>query len=143
MTTLSTGNNLPDAVIIGDSGRVPPSESIDDNPDSYNPDADGIDFFESLEGMLVTAEDTVAVGGTTRFGEIFTVVNNGNSATGISDRNTLNISPDDFNPEKVQIDADSDILPEFDFPDVNAGDSLGDVTGVVTYSFGNSIRLSY
>ena len=137
ITILSTGNDLPDAVIIGDSGRVPPTESIDDDPNSYNPDADGIDFFESLEGMLVTAEDTVAVGGTTRFGEIFTVVNGGNNATGISDRNTLNISLDDFNPEKVQIDADSDILPDFDFPDVNAGDSLGDVTGVVTYSFGN------
>ena len=137
LTTLSTGNNLPDATIIGNSGRVPPTESINDDPNSYNPDVDGIDFFESLEGMLVTAEDAVAVGGTTRFGEIFTVVNDGNSATGISDRNTLNISPDDFNPEKVQIDADSDILPGFDFPDVNAGDSLGDVTGVVTYSFGN------
>ena len=137
LTILSTGNDLPDAVIIGDSGREPPTGSIDDDPNSYNPDADGIDFFESLEGMLVTAEDAVAVGGTTRFGEIFTVVNNGNNATGISDRNTLNISPDDFNPEKVQIDADSDILPGFDFPNVNAGDRLGDVTGVVTYSFGN------
>ena len=137
LTTLSTGNNLPDATIIGNSGRVTPTESINDDPNNYNPDADGVDFFESLEGMLVTAEDIVAVGGTTRFGEIFTVVNSGNGATGISSRNTLNISPDDFNPEKVQIDADSDILPGFDFPDVNAGDRLGDVTGVVTYSFGN------
>ena len=145
LTTLSTGNNLPNATIIGNNGRIPPTESIDDDPNSYDPDADGIDFFESLEGMLVTAEDTVAVGGTTRFGEIFTVVNGGNGATGISDkpdgmaslRGTLNISPNDFNPEKVQIDADSDILPDFDFPNVNAGDRLGDVTGVVTYSFGN------
>ncbi len=137
LTTLSTGNALPDATIIGNSGRVPPTESINDDPNNYNPDADGIDFFESVEGMLVTAEDAVAVGGTTRFGEIFTVVNGGNGAMGISDRNTLNISPNDFNPEKVQIDADSDILAGFDFPDVNEGDSLGDVTGVVTYSFGN------
>ncbi|MEO0845162.1 MAG: lamin tail domain-containing protein [Cyanobacteria bacterium J06648_1] len=137
ITTVSTGNTLPAAVIIGNGGRVPPTTSIDDNPSSYNPDADGIDFFESLEGMLVTAQDTVAVAGTNRFGEIFTVVDGGAGATGISDRNTLNISPDDFNPEKVQIDQDSDILPDFDFPEVNVGDSLGNVTGVISYDFGN------
>ena len=137
INTLSTGNSLPDATIIGNDGRIPPTESIDDNPDSYNPDADGLDFFESVEGMLVTAQDTVAVGGTTRFGEIFTVVNGGASATGISTRGTLNISPDDFNPEKVQIDENANILPGFEFPSVDTGASLGDVTGVVGYSFGN------
>ena len=137
VTTVSTGNVLPDAVIIGQGGRIPPDESIDDNPDSYNPDADGLDFFESLEGMLVTARDAVAVSGTTRFGEIFTVVDGGASATGISDRSTLNISPDDFNPEKVQFDENEDILPSFDFPTVDTGANLGNVTGVVGYSFGN------
>ena len=137
INTLSTGNALPDAVIIGNGGRIPPSESIDDTPNSYNPDADGIDFFESLEGMRVTAQNAVAVGGTTRFGEIFTVVDGGANATGISDRGTLNISPDDFNPEKVQIDEDTGILPDFEFPTVDVGASLGDVTGVVSYSFGN------
>ena len=144
ITTLSTGNTLPEATIIGADGRIPPSEIIDDDAfgtiagkGDFDPETDGIDFFESVEGMLVTAKDTVAVGGTTRFGEIFTVVDGGADATGISERSTLNISPDDFNPEKVQIDANSDILPGFDFPEVDAGDSLGDITGVVTYSFGN------
>ena len=137
ISTLSTGNALPDAVIIGNDGRIPPNQSIDDDPSNYNPDADGIDFFESIEGMLVTAQDTVAISGTTRFGEIFTVVNGGANATGISNRNTLNISPDDFNPEKVQVDEDADILPGFEFPSVDTGASLGDVTGVVGYSFGN------
>ncbi len=137
ITTLSTGNTLPDAVIIGNGGRITPTESIDDDPTSYNPDADGIDFFESLEGMRVTAQNALAVSGTNGFGEIFTVVDDGAGATGISDRGTLNISPDDFNPERVQIDADSGILPGFDLPEANTGDSLGDVTGVVGYSFGN------
>ncbi|MEO1005186.1 MAG: endonuclease/exonuclease/phosphatase family protein [Cyanobacteria bacterium J06638_38] len=137
ISTLSTGNSLPSAVIIGNGGRVPPTESINDDPSSFNPDADGIDFFESLEGMLVTAQDAVAVSGNTPFGEIFTAIDGGAGATGISDRGTLNISPDDFNPERVQIDEDVDILPGFDFPVVDTGDSLGDVTGVVTYSFGN------
>ena len=129
---------FPGATIIGEGGRIPPSENIDDDAFAeFNPTEAGIDFFESLEGMLVTAQDAVAVAGTNRFGEIFTVTDNGANATGISDRGTLNISPDDFNPEKVQIDADSGILPDFDFPDVNVGASLGDVTGVIGYSFGN------
>ncbi|MEM6716411.1 MAG: endonuclease/exonuclease/phosphatase family protein, partial [Cyanobacteria bacterium P01_C01_bin.147] len=38
--------------------------------------------------------------------------------------------------EKIQIDEDSGVF-NFDFPDVNVGDRLGDVTGVVSYSFGN------
>ena len=140
----SSGNQLPAATIIGTSGRIPPTENIDDDAfgtiagkGNFDPDTDGIDFFESLEGMLVTAKDAVAVSPTNRFGEIFTVVDSGENATGISDRGTLNISPDDFNPEKVQINEDSGILPGFDIPEVNVGAKLGDVTGVVGYGFGN------
>ncbi len=136
ITTLSTENTLPAATIIGEGGRVPPSENIDDDAfGEFDPVNDGIDFFESMEGMLVTAKNLVAVSGTNRFGETFAVVDNGENATGISDRGTLNISPNDFNPEKIQIDPDSGIL-DID-PNVNTGDSLGDVTGVISYSFGN------
>ena len=136
ITTLSSGNTLPAATIIGNGGRVPPSQNIDDDAfGEFDPVNDGIDFFESIEGMRVTAKDLVAVSGTNRFGETFAVVDNGASATGISSRGTLNISPDDFNPEKIQIDPDSGVLDIN--PTVNTGDSLGDVTGVVSYSFGN------
>lgn len=137
ITVISSGNPLPEAILIGGGGRIPPSENIDDDAfTSFAPETDGIDFFESLEAMRVTANDAVAVAGTNRFGEIFTVVDNGASATGISQRGTLNISPNDFNPEKVQVDEDSGVF-DFEFPDVNVGDSLGDVTGVIGYSFGN------
>ncbi|MEL7244873.1 MAG: Ig-like domain-containing protein, partial [Cyanobacteria bacterium J06573_2] len=91
ITVKSSGNALPEATIIGTGGRVPPTENIDDDAfTSFDPDTDGIDFFESLEGMLVTAKDAVAVSPTNRFGEIFTVVDNGENATGISERGTLN-----------------------------------------------------
>ena len=136
---VSTGNDLPEATIIGQGGRIPPSEIIDDDAfAAFEPDQDGIDFFESLEGMRVTAQDAVAVAPTNGFGEIFTVVDQGADATGISDRGTLNISPDDFNPEKVQIDVDADVF-DFNTPDVDVdvGALLGDVTGVVSYAFGN------
>ena len=134
LTVLSSGNPLPEATNIGAGGRLPPTENIDDDAfGEFDAANDGIDFFESLESMLVTATDLVAVSGTNRFGEIFAVTD---GATGISERGTLNISPDDFNPEKIQIDEDSGIF-NFDFPSVDVGDHLGDVTGVIGYSFGN------
>ncbi|MBE7382414.1 MAG: endonuclease/exonuclease/phosphatase family protein [Leptolyngbya sp. SIO1E4] len=143
VTTLSDSLGTVESTLIGNGGRVPPTENIDDDAfGSFDPVSDGIDFFESLEGMLVTAQDLVAVAPTNRFGEIFTVTDLDpntpgiQGASGISDRGTLNISPDDFNPEKIQIDEDSGIF-DFDFPEVNAGDVLGDVTGVVGYGFGN------
>ncbi|MDY7014068.1 MAG: hypothetical protein SVX43_10825, partial [Cyanobacteriota bacterium] len=68
--------------------------------------------------------------------EIVTVADNGVEATGLSDRGTLNISPDDFNPERIQIQLDRDLLPNFSAT-ADVGDKLGDVTGVVNYNFGN------
>lgn len=137
ITTLSTGNALPEAVILGQGGRVLPTENIDDDAfGSFDPLTDGIDFFESLEGMRVTAQNLLVVNGTNGFGEIFGVVDNGAGASGLSDRGTLNLSPNDFNPERVQVQFDSGLF-DFAFPEVNVGDSLGDVTGVVNYDFGN------
>src|SRR5262249_39803932 len=43
----------------------------------------------------------------------------------------------DFNPERIQIDADTGMLPGFTKPTVNVGAHLSDVTGVVAYAFGN------
>jgi Ca2+-binding RTX toxin-like protein len=137
VTPLSESLGTVTATLIGAEGRIPPNTSIDDDAfGEFDPVNDGIDFFESLEGMLVTAQDLVAVAGTNGFGEIFAVVDNGTGATGISDRGTLNISPNDFNPERIQIDEDTGIF-DFAFPDVSVGDTLGDVTGVVSYNFGN------
>ena len=134
ITVLSSGNALPASVVLGAGGRALPSENIeDDNFASFDPETDGIDFWESLEGMLVTAPQPVAVSGTSRFDELFVVVDGGEGATGLSERGTLNISPDDFNPEKVQIDWDFGL----DAIDVNVGATFEDVTGVVSYDFGN------
>ncbi|MEI6445398.1 MAG: choice-of-anchor I family protein [Nostocales cyanobacterium ELA583] len=137
ITILSSNNPLPAATIIGAAGRIPPTQVIDnDGLTSFDPTTDGIDFFESLEGMRVTAKNLVAVSPTNSFGEIYAVVDNGAGATGLSQRGTINISPNDFNPERIQIDADNGVF-DFAFPIVNVGAKLGDVTGVVGYNFGN------
>ncbi|MGF1478498.1 MAG: choice-of-anchor I family protein [Cyanophyceae cyanobacterium] len=146
VTVLSSDNSLPDPVILGTDGRVPPNRVIDNDQDTlynvlegegdFEPGEDGLDFYETVEGMRVTVQEARAVSGTNRFGEIFTVANNGDSATGLSDRGTINIGPNDFNPERIQVDDDSTVSPQ-DTPLVDVGAELGDVTGVVSYSFGN------
>jgi predicted extracellular nuclease len=136
--TVSGTSALPAPVILGSADRPAPAENIDDDAfSSFDPTTDGIDYFESLEAMLVTIPSPLAIAPTSRFGEIFTVADAGVNASGISMRQTLNISPADFNPEKIQIDEDSALLPDFEFPDVNTGATLSDVTGVVSYDFGN------
>lgn len=135
ITTLSTGNALPIATIIGSSGRIPPTQIIDnDNFATFDPQQDGIDFYESLEGMLVTVEDAMAISPTNRFSEIFVTTNQGTLATGLNSNGGLTISENDFNPERIQID---DLRDPNVIPDVTTGTLLGDVTGVVHYSFGN------
>ena len=137
LTIVSSGNSLPFPVIIGQGGRVPPSETfaIDDFV-TYDPVHHGVDFFESLEAMRVTVPNPLAIAGTNRFGEIFVVANRGADATGLSERGTLNIASTDFNPERIQIDADSGIL-DLPFPMVDVGAELSDIIGVLSYNFGN------
>lgn len=144
----SSGNALPQAVVLG-VDRFAPTEVIDDDDmTSFDPTTDGIDFFESLEGMLVTVNDPLAVSGTNSYGELHTVANAGVGATGLSDRGTINIDStggvlaetdapvgSDYNPERIQIQFDSSMTPG-SIASVNTGTLLNDVTGVVAYDFG-------
>lgn len=137
VTVLANGLPLPDAVVLGEDGRQPPTEVVEDDAfGSFDPAADGIDFYESLEGMRVTIPDAVAVSATNGFGETWTLGDDGDNATGRNGREGIALSPGDENPERIQIQFDSGILPGFS-PAANVGDQLGDVTGVVDYSFGN------
>lgn len=122
VTVLSSNNALPAPVLIGGTGRIPPTESM----------ADAVTFFEALESMRVTLVSPVCIAGTNGFGEIFAVVDNGSNATGLSMRGTLNIAPGDFNPERVQIDtSDTTISSGIVSPNVDTGAVLSDVTGVL------------
>lgn len=137
-TKLGTGSVA--ATVIGTGGRLPPTQTIeDDGLTSYDPTTDGIDFYESLEGMLVTVDDAQAVSNSNEFGETYVVASNGAGATGMNDRGGITIAPGDMNPERLQIDSDSAIFAGYT-ADHSVGDKLGDVTGVIHYSF-NSYEL--
>lgn len=160
-----TGHALPKPVVIGQSGRIPPNRKVisktETNPainlqkaadaatNRFNPKKDGIDFYESLEGMLVTVESPVAVSAIRQFGsssaEVFVLANEGADAAprkARTSRGGINLqkNPDnlgDQNPERVQIQFDSTLFGSTDYPAIKVGDQLSDVTGVMGYSFGN------
>jgi uncharacterized repeat protein (TIGR01451 family) len=139
-TVSSTGNALPAPVIIGVGGRVPPTEVIDDDAGggsvetagTFDPQTDGIDFYESLEGMLVQVNDAVAVG-PTEDDAIPIVSDGGTYATFMAERNGVTagivIRKGDFNPERLIV-ANPNISP----PDVSVGDHLSSpITGTIDY----------
>jgi predicted extracellular nuclease len=136
----SSGNALPAPTVIGTGGRVPPSAVIEDDASGsvetsgvFDPATDGIDFYESLEAMRVQVNGAVAVGPTNAFGEI-PVVGDRSANAGIDTvRGGVVISPNDFNPERIQLD--DTIMPT---PVLNVGDGFTtSVVGVMDYSFGN------
>jgi predicted extracellular nuclease len=140
IATLSTGNTLPLPQIVGAGGRVAPGMVIDDDPGpnvetggTFDPADDGIDFYESLEGMRVEVEGALATGPTNPFGEISVLPNDGAGATVRTPRGGIVVRANDFNPERVIVD---DVLA--DTPDVDTGDHFtADIVGVMDYSFGN------
>ncbi|WP_375401989.1 Calx-beta domain-containing protein [uncultured Sphingomonas sp.] len=143
VTIDSRGNALPTAVLIGVGGRTPPPETTeDDGLTSFDPATDGLDFYESLEGMRVTVDRPMAVSNTNNFGETDVVASFGAGATGVNARGGITVSPNatdglgDFNPEKLQIDNDADVFAGFT-PAYTIGDQLSSVTGVLNYAFDN------
>jgi uncharacterized protein len=134
----SQGNPLPAATLVGTGGRVPPGAVIDntstgdvDTRTTFDPATQGIDFWESLEGMLVELDDPQVVGPTQlNFGE--TPIVPAGSGTR-SARGGIIARAGDFNPERIVID---DVLASV--PAANVGDSyVGAVVGVMSYDFGN------
>lgn len=137
---ISQGNSLPEPIIIGKEGRLPPDKIIDDDINgfagrngTFDPETDGIDFFESMESMLIQINNAVAVSPTSSYKEI-AIVPDGGSIGGIfSPRGTLILQKDDPNPERILLD-DAFVM----IPAVKVGDKfIGPQVGIMDYSFGS------
>ena len=145
VTKYSSGNALPAAIVIG-ADRTPPTEVIEDDAASgdvetsgiFDPATDGIDFWESLEAMLVSIPDPVITGPSNSFNEISVLANNGAGATSRSAHGGVIITAGDKNPEKIVVDDEVLKVLGLPFPtQINVGDHFaGSVTGVVDYNFG-------
>lgn len=143
--TLSTGNHLPEPVIIGKNGVMPPTAIIEnDGFESFDPDEDALDFYESLESMLVKVENPVIVGADERYGEISVLADNGEASSEKRSKDMgIVATATNLNPEIIHID---DVIVPLSGKDkkfidkklkFKVSDRLsGPVTGVMTYGFG-------
>ncbi|MEV0790655.1 lamin tail domain-containing protein [Kribbella sp. NPDC050459] len=129
---------VPAPTIVGPGGRVPPSTVIEDDASgdvettstAFDPATDGLDFWESLEGMWLGIDQPEVTGPTSSFRELSVVA----AGAGVRTvRGGILLQKTDSNPERVLLD---DVLTPI--PDAKTGDKLaGVVTGVLDYSFGN------
>lgn len=142
---LSRGHPLPDPIVIGTGGRVPPSSVICDDAVSglvdgsaFDPDSDGIDFYESLECMRVRINDGRVVNPTIDYAssgyrETYLVGDGGANATGLTARGGIGVSENDFNPEIIDV---NDKFAPYAV-DAKVGDRFpGAIVGVLDYSYG-------
>jgi len=128
LTVVSSGNTLPAAVVIGTDGVLPPTEN-----GPGNGFGNALAFYESMEGMRVTVQAPLVVQDTNSFGETWVLASGGDGATGVNDRGGITISAGDLNPERIQIDNDANLSPNYN-PTHTQGDILGDVTGIMNYA---------
>ncbi len=130
---VSRGNQLPSATILGMEGRSIPNRIIDDDKKKKFELTDGLDFYESLESMLVQVNNAICVGPTSSYNEFVVLADNGQYASGMNERNGITISEDDFNPERIMIDDGLSAQPI-----VDVGDTFSKpIVGILDYSFGN------
>ncbi|MBX0357668.1 cell wall-binding repeat-containing protein [Halobacillus sp. Nhm2S1] len=129
-TILSSENTLPDTVVIGED-RIQPKVNIeDDGMESFDPETDGLDFYESLEGMRIELKDA-HVTSPPKYDEVAVYVDT-NEDQAMTDAGGLLLTEEDANPERVLLDVDG-----YDV-NVKVGDQLeGSVTGIVSYDYSN------
>ncbi|TFE01659.1 chitobiase/beta-hexosaminidase C-terminal domain-containing protein [Jeotgalibacillus salarius] len=121
---------LPEPIVIGgENGLEVPTEVIDnDSFGVFDPEEDGIDFYESIEGMLVEVAGGTA-SGPQKYGEIAVIPNKGDEV--YTQAGGAIVKPGDFNPERVFIDVDDENFV------VKTGDELStSAIGVMSYGFG-------
>jgi uncharacterized protein len=137
VTVVAHNVALPATTLVGSGGRVPPATVIEDDATGdvetsgvFDPAGDGIDFWESMEGMRVQIDNAAVVGPRNTYGEIPVVAQGSTTRT---NRGGIVLQSGDANPERVLLD---DVLAAT--PAVNVGDALSGATvGVLDYSFGN------
>lgn len=144
--TLSSDQPIPAAVVIGEGGLAIPNDIIDnDSFAQFDPEEDGIDFYESLEGMLIQINDPAIVGADERYGEVYVLADGGSASSHkLSDNGSILLSDAYQNPELITLD---DVLNPItnsstkEFYDKTFTPKPGDsfqasIKGIVSYGFG-------
>ncbi|QTC40303.1 5'-nucleotidase C-terminal domain-containing protein [Bacillus sp. V3] len=126
----SSGNELPEALVIGED-VTPPTEVIDnDQFGEFDPQQDGIDFYESLEGMRVALENPI-ITGPQKYGELPVITEQVEGKAYTKEGAPL-LTKENQNPERMFL-----LLDNRDFV-AKTGDKFnGTVNGVVSYGYSN------
>ncbi len=120
---------LPEPLVIGED-VFPPTQNIEnDGLTSFDPEEDGIDFWESLELMRVGVADAQIVG-PQDYGEVFVVSKNATN-NDFHKQGGILLAEDDYNPERITVTTGEDVIAK-------AGDSFAEMPiGVLGFGFGN------
>ncbi|RMY21869.1 hypothetical protein D0867_03077 [Hortaea werneckii] len=148
--TVVSSNNEVTPRVLGSKGYKPPTRqytSLDDgdifgvpnnvsqisvdNP-TLQPKLYGLDFWESINGELVTIKSPRALGRPNNYGEFW--IAGSYRTTGSNDRDALTATEGDANPEGILLDSPVDDTGHPD--DIKLGDRFEDITCVITYQFG-------
>jgi predicted extracellular nuclease len=141
LEVLRQGQALPDPIFLGENGRKIPDKVIENDVNGYvgrskalfDPEEDGMDFYESLESMLVQVNNAMAVSAVNNFNEVVVLADNGKNTSGLTTTGVLLASEDDFNPERLMLD-DAFII----MPDIQLGNVItSPVIGIMDYDYGN------
>ncbi|MDF2680314.1 MAG: nuclease [Brevibacillus sp.] len=139
-TVVSREQSIPQPVVLGKGGYAYPEGVIDnDSMGAFEPEEDGIDFWESVEGMLVQVDNPIVVGETKTFTnpasvEFVVIDDKAHSDQPRTPAGGVLLQADDNHPERITV-ADK-LLPITSEPKV--GDTLSaPLVGIVDYSFTN------
>ncbi|CAI8892628.1 putative extracellular nuclease [Brevibacillus sp. IT-7CA2] len=134
------GQTLPEPLILGKDNYKYPEGIIDnDSLGKFDPDQDGIDFWESLEGMLVQIDNPIVVGETKTFTnpratEFVVIDDQAHPSQPRTPAGGVVLGANDFHPERITV---SDKLESIT-GEVKVGDKFdGPLVGIIDYGFAN------
>jgi predicted extracellular nuclease len=131
---ISQNSRLPEAVVIGYGGRRIPDKVIDDDGlMKFDVETDGIDFYESLESMLVQVNTGVVAGPRNSYNEVTIISLDTVQSETDEQIGVLLLKEDDANPERIILNLNSSNTDA-----VNLGAGLNQkILGIMDYSYGN------
>ncbi|MBM7584878.1 2',3'-cyclic-nucleotide 2'-phosphodiesterase (5'-nucleotidase family)/predicted extracellular nuclease [Bacillus pakistanensis] len=127
--TKTSEKELPEPVVVGEDVTYPTSVIDNDQFQQFDPKEDGIDFYESLEGMLIALESPYIVG-PQKYGEV-PVIPELLEGKDYTDKGGVLLQEHNSNPERIFIEAGEDFVAK-------TGDRFtNQVSGVLSYSYSN------
>lgn len=129
ITKKASGVTLPDPIVL-DKNTIPSQVTDNDQFGTFDPSEDGIDYYESIEGMRVSLNNPTVVG-PQKNGEVPVIVGQVDGKVYTDAGGTI-LTKDTDNPERLQL-----LIGDRDYV-TKTGDSFdGTVTGVISYSYSN------